>query len=539
MEMLWILLFGILLAFATLLPAAAMKIHLTQRLVEIRDYYKKMMGRLETESLDARFSVDRDGKIRTFNHRAEQLFGCHSSDVIGKTVDKLLHVSRNLLPSGIIDSLYKSKRSADRQALEVIGCRKDGSFFPMELHISETGGYLHRKFFLTARDLSERQLAEDSARELKVLGSMLHCAGAPILILNGDGEIERHNVIFEKLSGYSFDEVHKRPFWELLLKSEDWERAKLDLKRLIARAGTNNQRMEWQFKSGRKQEFFVAAAGVPLNEIKSSDDQPMAPAAMLVGFAVPQAHEMRAGRSIEEAAGVAQEFAQAMATISGKCELLLHLLAENDPSRRDLEEIQAAGERARDLSLELMEVNQQKQNTSFGLDEVVSELRPMLHSVLGDQIHLSMSPGSENPQVTADRRTMEHVILNLALNARDAMPEGGKLTVETSMVWLDAATAHRTARLPEGRYGVITITDSGSGTNLMQRARAFDPYLGPAAVKNGGASASLAALMGAVREQGGNAVMQSIPSTGTSIKVYLPATEAKGLFIIKSVAAAG
>lgn len=541
MEMLWILLFGILLAFATLLPAAAMKVHLTQRLVELREYYRKMTGRLESESLDARFSVDRDGRVRSFNHRAEYLFGYHSSEIIEKSVDRLIHGSKNVLPQNFVESLYKgNKRSADKQALEVVGIRKDNSFFPMELHISETGSYINRKYYLTARDLTERQMGLEAAREMKMLGAMLHCAGAPILILNAEGQITRHNGIFEKLSGYGFEEIQNRKFWELLLPAEEWEQAKSDLRNLIGRAGASNQRMEWKFKSGRRQEFYVSAAGVPLHEIKTAEDTPMAPAAMLVGFQVRGTEQMHSGRWVESS-GVARDLAAAMATISGKCELLLHLLEEHDPVRRDVEEIRMAGERALDLSSQLVEASAvtAEKDSEFSLHDVVSGLRPMLTTVLGEDIQLSIPQPVEDFKVAADRRTMEHVILNLAVNAREAMPEGGKLTVMTSMERLDAATAHRTARLPEGEYGVVTITDSGQATNLVQRARAFDPTIGVAATRGGGASASLAALMNAIREQGGNAVIQSIPSTGTTVKVYVPAAEAKGLFLVRSSAAAG
>lgn len=533
MELFSVLLFGTLLALAALVPAIAMKNHLTHRLVDLRDYYRKMFGRLENESLDARFTVDRDGRVRTFNHRAEQMFGYHSTEIIGKTVDKVIQVDKNVLPSGAIDSLYKNKRSADRQALEVFGRRREGDYFPMELHISETGGYLSRKFYLTARELTERERAEEASRELKFLAASLHMAAAPILIVDGDGIIRRHSAAFERITGFNADEIQNRPYWEMLLAADEWPRAKAGLKTLIARAGSSNDREQWQFKSGERRDFYVSRAGVPLNEVQGGETDAVPAVAVMAAFQIPEtAAEVTPGRSLEDTAAAAHEFAGALATIAGKCDMLLHLLGEGDPSRRDVEEIRKAGERAAGLGSHLLS-SRNGDAPAFEVEDVLGDLRPMLSSLLGDRIQLAIDAGAGNTRAGVDRRIVEHVILNLALNARDAMPEGGKLAVAASSLWMDSATAHRTARLPEGRYAVVAITDSSNGANLIQRAKALDPVLGHVH-KNGGAS--LSSLIASLREQGGNAVMQAVPGSGTTIRIYLPSAEPQQLFLVKAAA---
>jgi PAS domain S-box-containing protein len=531
MEFVWVFLIGILLAAAALLPAAAMKVHLNARMAELRAHYKKLLAKLESESLEARFSVDRDGRIRTFNHRAEQLFGFHHQEIIGRTADQVFLVSRTVLPSYVIESLYKSTRSADKQGLEVTGRRKDGTYFPMELHISESGGYLNRKFHLTVRDLSERDRARENEEELGFLAGILQYAGTPIVVLDVAGRVVRHNTAFERVTGYTAEEITQATYWDLLMPEADRDESRLSLRQLIAGSGTVavNENVEWLGKDGARTPLQLSITAIPGDEER-------------VGLALMVAFEPQAGAAagtldedVEKvASSVAGEFGAVVASISGRCELLLHRLGDNE-TRREVEAILSASERAAALGNQLMDVSYKlpaAEEAALELNDVILDLKPVLKSLLGDRIQLTASLGPENTELRADRKTIEHLVLSLAINARDSMPEGGNMTVETASVWLDDAAAHRAARLTEGQYVVLTVSDTGSGVQLVQRARAFDPYYTPSQGANG-----LSAVLSVVRQMGGNAVMQSIPDSGVSVRIFLPAMAAAGKpYLVRGVA---
>lgn len=530
MEFLWVFLIGVLLAAAALLPAAAMRVHLTAKMAELRAHYKKLMGKLEAEALEARFSVDRDGRIRTFNHRAEQLFGFHHQEILGKTADLVFLVSRSVLPSYVIESLYKSNRSADKQGLEVTGRRKDGTYFPMELHISESGGYLNRKFYLTVRDLSERARAQETEQELQFLAGILQYAGPPILVLDVAGRVVRHNTAFERVTGYTTDEITQETYWGLLLREEERDQVHLSIRELIAGSGAVavTDQVEWLSKDGKRLPFQVSITAIP-------GDEERVGLALLVAFEQQTAAAAPAASTADVeklATGVAGEFNSVVASISGRCELLLHRLGDND-TRRDVEAILSASERAAALGNQLLDVSFKMppgEVATFELNDIILDLKPVLKSLLGDQIQLTASLGPENTALSADRKSIEHLILNLAINARDSMPEGGKMSIETTVAWLDEVAAHRAARLPEGNYVVLTVSDTGSGIQLVQRARAFDPYHTPSQ------GAGLPAVLSVVRQMGGNAVMQSIPDSGVSVRIFLPSMETHRPYLVRGVA---
>jgi CheY-like chemotaxis protein len=201
----------------------------------------------------------------------------------------------------------------------------------------------------------------------------------------------------------------------------------------------------------------------------------------------------------------------------------------NDPSRADLEEIRLAGERAAALTRQLLAFSRQQvlQPQIVNLNEVVASTEKMLRRLIGEDIELLTAPAIDLGDVLVDPGQIEQVIMNLAVNARDAMPLGGKLTIETSNIELDEAfTAGREGFKP-GPHVMLAVTDTGEGMDAATQARIFEPFFttkGPGK----GTGLGLSTVFGIVKQSGGSVRVYSEVGSGTSMKLYFPRNDRAG-----------
>ena len=226
------------------------------------------------------------------------------------------------------------------------------------------------------------------------------------------------------------------------------------------------------------------------------------------------------------AGGIAHDFNNLLMVIQGYSDLLVERLPDGDPLRRNAEQIQMASQRASSLTRQLLAFSRKQMLAPkiLNVQSVVAEMEKILRRLIGEDVQLETSSAPDLGLMKADRSQIEQVILNLAVNARDAMPQGGRLTIETANVELDASYSHPPAVLSPGRYVMLAVTDNGCGMDAETQAHVFEPFF-TTKEKGKGTGLGLATVYGVVKQSGGYVWVYSEPGRGTSFKIYLPRIE--------------
>ena len=223
------------------------------------------------------------------------------------------------------------------------------------------------------------------------------------------------------------------------------------------------------------------------------------------------------------AGGISHDFNNLLTVILGYSDITLRQLGEDHPLRRNLEEIVRASERAAALTRQLLAFSRKQvmQPKVFDVNTVVTELEKMLRRMIGEDIELRVGLQSDLGNIKADPVQLEQVIMNLVVNARDAMPKGGKLSIETTNIYLDESYARDHVSVEPGHYVMLAISDTGVGMDAETRQRIFEPFFTTKAPGKG-TGLGLSMVYGIVRQSGGNIWVYSEEGTGTTFKIYFP-----------------
>jgi PAS domain S-box-containing protein len=412
-------------------------------------------------------------------------------------------------------------RRSGVQSLDGLHRRKNGSTFPVEVNIKYVR--LDRDYVVTVvRDITARRLRDEVAR---LQSAALNAAVDAVVITDRAGLIQWTNPAFTELTGYTAQEAtgrtpgnllksgeHASAFyenmWETLLAKRAWVGDMIN-RRKAGGLYTERQSITPILDASGAITHFVAIKR-DVSERRQLEAQ------------FRQAQKMEVVGQL--AGGIAHDFNNLLTVINGVSDLVLTQLGPDDPVRADVQEIRNAGERAAGLTGQLLAFSRQQvfQPRVVNLNTLAQEMESLLRRVLGEDIELVVVLAPDLAHVKGDPGQLEQVITNLAVNARDAMPEGGRLTIETQTVATDAAYAHHAGMpMPPGPYVVLTVSDSGSGMDEATRARVFDPFFttkGPGR----GTGLGLSTAFGIVKQSHGFIEVHSEVGQGTIFKIYLP-----------------
>ncbi|MFZ0285069.1 MAG: ATP-binding protein, partial [Terriglobales bacterium] len=344
-----------------------------------------------------------------------------------------------------------------------------------------------------------------------------------VMITNNAGVLEYVNPAFEKLTGYASAEVIGQTLG--ILKS-DQQSGELyeEMWNTVLSGKVFNGTVINRKKNGET--FVIEKAITPLRNRQGGITHFISTGRDITDqkkleSQLQQAQKMDAIGLL--AGGVAHDFNNLLLVISAYAELLLDSLEAESPSRKKVDEIITATRRAADLTRQLLAFGRKQVQSLRVLDlnTVVGEISRMLPRLIGEDIQMVFIPGQDLVNVKADPAQIEQVLMNLATNARDAMPRGGKLTIETSNVYLDHAYVQEHLIVPMGEYAMLAVSDSGEGIAAEHLNHIFEPFYTTKEAGKG-TGLGLATAYGIVKQSGGFIWVYSEPGHGTTFKIYLP-----------------
>jgi PAS domain S-box-containing protein len=472
---------------------------------------------------DGIITIDESGVILTFNPAAAQMFGYRVEEAIGRNIAELVPAPDR-----------RKDRNSYAQPMpgrDLAGRRSDGTDFPVDLMLSEIPVAGGKRYSAVVRDVTERRKSEEAlAKERNFISAVLDNAGALCVVLDQEGRVVRFNRAIEELMNYSQGEIKGRYLWEIIALPQDFPEAERQIRALyrgplpartedvwVTRQNTKRL-IAWThsglFDDLKRLEFLISV-GTDVTEVRGLEQQ------------LVQARKMEAVGRL--AGGVAHDFNNLLTAITGYSELVYQSLDEDDPARKDVEEIRKAGERAAVLTRQLLAFSRKQvlETRVFDLNTVVRDMNPIVRRVAGEAIRLDVKLNPEPVWIKADAAQMGQVLLNLVINARDAMQNGGELRVETSRLTAECDMTFAEQTLRAGSYALMQVSDSGCGMDQETLLRVFEPFFTTKEVGHG-TGLGLATVYGIIRQSGGAVTVESELRRGTTFRILIPWTEPTG-----------
>jgi two-component system cell cycle sensor histidine kinase/response regulator CckA len=386
-----------------------------------------------------------------------------------------------------------------------------------------------------ARHRAEKALRESEARFRRLAESGL----VGIVIAEGDGGIVEANDAFLALVGYARAELGTAALrWPVIAPPGLPARNADAYQQLRTYGVARPWEEEYVRKDGARVPVLVGMATLDgTRTISVSIDltglrQAEAGRAHAEGALRRSEEQLRQAQKMEAvgrlAGGIAHDFNNVLSVVLSYGEMLLMDLQPGEPMRESVEEIRKAAKRAADLTRQLLMFSRQQvvEPKVVDLNDVLAGLDKMLRRILGADVDLASLSTTPLGRVRVDPGSMEQVVMNLVVNARDAMPTGGKLTMETANVELDEAFVSDHYGVRPGHYVMLAVTDSGVGMDKATLGRVFEPFF-TTKEKGKGTGLGLSTVFGIVQQAGGNIWVYSEPGKGTTFKIYLPRVDAE------------
>jgi two-component system cell cycle sensor histidine kinase/response regulator CckA len=465
-------------------------------------------------------TTEKEGRYLAASDAHERVIGYRPAEVIGHTLAEFKIWDSNAERRKVVRLLRKHEAVRN---LEVRFRRRSGDPFTALLSVSpvEVGG--ERCLVSLATDITERKQAED-ARLL--LATAIDQAGESIVITDTTGAILYVNPAFERVTGYSRAEAigqnsrllksgkHNRAFyealWATITAGQVWQG------RLVNRKKDGSLYTEEATISPVRDE-----RGIIINYVAVKRDVTRE---LQLEEQYHQAQKMEAVGRLT--AGVAHDFNNILTAINGFSEMISMELSPDDPLQDPVKKVLSSGRRAAGLVRQLLAFSRKQivKPVVLDLNEVIANVDKMLRRIIGEDIALQTIPAPGLWLTQADPVQVEQIILNLAVNARDAMPNGGKLIIETANATLDETYAAGHLGTQPGEYVLLVVSDTGTGMTDDAKSHLFEPFFTTKELGRG-TGLGLATVYGIVKQSGGDIQVYSEEGVGTAFKVYLPRAE--------------
>ncbi|HJU05704.1 MAG TPA: PAS domain S-box protein [Nitrospiraceae bacterium] len=522
-------------------------------------------------ALDAVIGIDANGLITEWNPQAETMFGWSRREVIGRplTTTIIPPQHRDGHQRGLRRFLDTGEGPMLNKRFEITACHRDGHEFPIDLAIASARVGSTFTFSAFVRDVTNLKRAEQRLRvqhaATRVLADATSLKEAAPVILEAVCEplgwdlgilwyVDRHTHVLRCLESWASAKVQDSGFeaasrqrtftpgvglpgrvWKSgepawiadILQDDNFPRVPF-----ASEIGLHGASAFPILLGGEVQgvlEFFS-------RDIRQPDDHVMALIAAIgsqVGHLIERREleeRLRQSQKMEAigrlAGGIAHDFNNLLTVIMGYGQVVLNRLTPGDPIREDIEEIRQAGNRAAGLTGQLLAFSRRQvvQPKLLDLNVVVKNLEKMLIRVIGEDVNLSVALASNVGMISMDPGQIEQVILNLAINARDAMPKGGHLTIEADNVDVTETPSRRHANVAPGPYVRLMVTDTGCGMDEYTQSHIWEPFF-TTKEPGKGTGLGLSMVYGIVKQADGEVFVDSEAGLGTTITIYLPRVE--------------
>jgi len=471
--------------------------------------------------------IDDKGVILTVNPATATIFGYSEGELVGHNVRKLMPEPFRSRHDGYIrHHLETGERRIIGIGRQVMALRKSGTIFPAHLAVSAFSHEGARFFTGIIHDLSERHETAD-LREQTLMQSIFNHLPDAVLIVDRAGTISLCNPAVARIFGYAPEELIGQTTTLLYQDAAETRRVRAIKEDLDGREEPAQVSVTFRRKSG---ETFPAETAISVLRDERNDPAGYLLLSRDVSRLVAQEEALRKSQRLEAigqlTGGIAHDFNNLLTIITGNHELLEMEL--EDSGQRDLlsRANNAALMGARLTNRLLTFARRRKlEPAELDLNEQVLAMAELLRRTLGESVVLGtlLAPGLW--RVRADPGEIENAVLNLAINARDAMPAGGKLIIETSNVVLDATDVAAEVGLAAGEYVRLAVSDTGAGMSHEVLARAFEPFF-TTKEPGKGTGLGLSVIYGFVRQSGGHVTASSALGKGTTVTLYLPRVDA-------------
>jgi PAS domain S-box-containing protein len=488
--------------------------------------YRTILENIE----DGYFEVDIAGNFTFFNDSMCRIYGYPREELMGMNDRQYTDQENAKKLFQTFNKVYRTGEPGREFDWEII--RKDGTKRSIESSVSLIKDLLGNRmgFRGIVRDVTDRKRAEEalwaSEKRFRELFD-----GAPVGYheIDKEGKINRVNRTELDMLGYTAEEMVGRYVYEFIAGEVSPQSVKeklageLPIGAAFERTYVKKDNTlipvlieEKLIKDNEGRIVGIRSTIQDITERKRSEEEK-----------ATLQEQLRQAQKIEAigrlSGGIAHDFNNILTIISGNAQLSLFDLKQGDPLRENIEEIRRASERAADLTRQLLAFSRKQimEMQVLDLNFIVQGLDKMLHRLLGEDIDLVTVLPEGIGRVKADPGQIEQVIVNLAVNARDAMIGGGKLTIETGNVELDEGYARKHIAVIPGRYVMLSVSDTGMGMSPEVRERVFEPFF-TTKEQGKGTGLGLSTVYGIVKQSGGNIWVYSEPDKGTTFKIYLP-----------------